>query len=203
MAISINGNGITSANIADGAITNADITDVAASKLTGALPAISGAALTNLPGGGKVLQVVNFSTNTQGNVTLSTSEMALSPSIVDTITPIGSGSKFLIQVRWAGETDHPWGQVWNILRDGTRVNVGSGYRGLAVPTSTYGNDYASTPEMVNITTLDTTGSTAGTAIVFKLVAVATGSYSTWTNRTLNGGGEEQFSSEIIITEIGA
>jgi len=52
MSISINGNGITSANIADGAITNADITDVAASKLTGALPAISGAALTNLPASG-------------------------------------------------------------------------------------------------------------------------------------------------------
>jgi len=52
MAISINGTGITSANIADGAITNADIADVAASKLTGALPAISGAALTNLPAGG-------------------------------------------------------------------------------------------------------------------------------------------------------
>jgi len=48
MSISINGNGITSANIADGAITNADITDVAASKLTGALPAISGAALTGI-----------------------------------------------------------------------------------------------------------------------------------------------------------
>jgi len=49
MAITISGSGITSANIADGTIVNADVSDVAASKLTGALPAISGANLTNLP----------------------------------------------------------------------------------------------------------------------------------------------------------
>ena len=43
--------GITSGGLPDGSITNADIADLAASKLTGALPAISGAALTNLPSG--------------------------------------------------------------------------------------------------------------------------------------------------------
>ena len=48
MSITINGSGITSANIADGAIVNADVSDLAASKLTGALPAISGASLTSL-----------------------------------------------------------------------------------------------------------------------------------------------------------
>ena len=35
--------------VQDGIIVNADIDTVAASKLTGALPAISGASLTNLP----------------------------------------------------------------------------------------------------------------------------------------------------------
>jgi len=57
MAITINGSGITSANIADGTIVNADVNDVAASKLTGALPAISGASLTNLPGGGDLVHI--------------------------------------------------------------------------------------------------------------------------------------------------
>ena len=52
MAITISGSGITSANIADGTIVNADVADVAASKLTGALPAIDGSALTNLPASG-------------------------------------------------------------------------------------------------------------------------------------------------------
>ena len=40
---------VTSPGITDSAITNVKIDNVAASKLTGALPAISGAALTNLP----------------------------------------------------------------------------------------------------------------------------------------------------------
>ena len=40
---------VTSPGITDSSVTNAKIADVAASKLTGALPAISGAALTNLP----------------------------------------------------------------------------------------------------------------------------------------------------------
>ena len=40
---------VTSPGITDSAITNVKIDTVAASKLTGALPAISGAALTNLP----------------------------------------------------------------------------------------------------------------------------------------------------------
>jgi len=52
MAITISGSGITSANIADGTIVNADVNDVAASKLTGALPAIDGSSLTNLPAAG-------------------------------------------------------------------------------------------------------------------------------------------------------
>ena len=39
---------VTSAKILDGTIANADVNDVAASKLTGALPAISGASLTGL-----------------------------------------------------------------------------------------------------------------------------------------------------------
>ena len=49
MALTLSGSGITSANIVDGTIVNADVNDVAASKLTGALPAIDGSSLTNLP----------------------------------------------------------------------------------------------------------------------------------------------------------
>lgn len=44
----ITGLQINSSNIVDGSIVNADINDLAASKLTGALPAISGAALTGI-----------------------------------------------------------------------------------------------------------------------------------------------------------
>ena len=51
MAIAINGStnvitGLSQGGLPDGCVTNADINSMAASKLTGALPAISGAALT-------------------------------------------------------------------------------------------------------------------------------------------------------------
>ena len=44
-------NAVVTGKIADGTIANADINDLAASKLTGALPAISGASLTGLKAG--------------------------------------------------------------------------------------------------------------------------------------------------------
>jgi hypothetical protein len=51
MALVLNGSGITSANLVNGTIVDEDVADVAASKLTGALPAIDGSALTGLSGG--------------------------------------------------------------------------------------------------------------------------------------------------------
>lgn len=57
MPVSINGQtgvitGLSQGGLPDGCVTNADIDGMAASKLTGALPAISGASLTNLPASG-------------------------------------------------------------------------------------------------------------------------------------------------------
>ena len=46
----LNDNIVTSAKIVDGTIVNADINDLAASKLTGALPAIDGSNLTGVQG---------------------------------------------------------------------------------------------------------------------------------------------------------
>ena len=89
----ITGLQINSANIVDGSIVNADINDLAASKLTGALPAISGAALTNLDAG-KILQVKQttkidtFTTSSQSY----TDVTGLSVSI----TPASSSNKILI-----------------------------------------------------------------------------------------------------------
>ena len=56
MAIAINGStnvitGLSQGGLPDGCVTNADIDGMAASKLTGALPAISGANLTGITGG--------------------------------------------------------------------------------------------------------------------------------------------------------
>ena len=120
MSISINGNGITSANIADGAITNADVADVAASKLTGALPAISGAALTDLPGGGKILQVILGEDTTETSMATSTfTDVGLSA----TITPTSTTSTILV--------------MWNMQAKLTEINAGYGTRLLRDSTAVY------------------------------------------------------------------
>lgn len=48
--------GLANGGLPDGCILDADINAMAASKLTGALPAISGASLTNLPSSGGITQ---------------------------------------------------------------------------------------------------------------------------------------------------
>jgi len=84
MAIVINGSGtvtglavgglpdgtVDSGTIATGTIVDADVANVAASKLTGALPAISGASLTNLPSKGKNL-IINGAMRVQQRGTAS------------------------------------------------------------------------------------------------------------------------------------
>jgi len=82
MALVLNGSGITSANIADGTITNADINSSAA---------IDGSKLT---GAGKVLQVV-LSEATAGTSSTSTSFSDIGLSAI--ITPSSSNSKILCQ----------------------------------------------------------------------------------------------------------
>jgi hypothetical protein len=149
MAITISGSGITSANIADGTIVNADVNDVAASKLTGALPAISaasltsipagnltgalpaisGASLTNLPGGGKVLQVVSGAWDSAASTT-STSWVSSSASLV--ITPSATTSKivvcFSLPFRCVNSSAGiNQGQV-SIFRDG--INLGTSNEGV-------------------------------------------------------------------------
>ena len=63
IAAKIATNAVDSANIVAGAVDNAHLaTGISSSKLTGALPAISGAALTNLPAAGfGVLHIQVFS----------------------------------------------------------------------------------------------------------------------------------------------
>jgi len=158
---------------------------------------------------GNVLQVVHFLTSDQGSVSVSTSDIALSPDIFKTITPVGDGSNFLITVRWAGESANgfTYNSSINIHRDGVRINAPGtlNYQGLSSPVLTYyAADNSSTPDMINFSTLDTTGSTAGTPITFRLVfTTASGSYTVWTNRcfTAPSSAFETFSTEMIIMEI--
>ena len=127
MAITISGSGITSANIADGTIVNADVNDVAASKLTGALPAIDGSSLTNLPGGGKVLQAYTYVDSTRQNPSMTSFNDIFSGSF----TKISSTSKLIINTQVSG-----WGNDWGegSQRFGIGASTSNELTNLYVPT---------------------------------------------------------------------
>ena len=91
---------VNSEHLVDGGIDNAHLaTGIASSKLTGALPAISGAALTGISGG-KILQhkVHSASNPLEYNNNMTTSTEFWST----TFTPTASNSTVLINVHWTG-----------------------------------------------------------------------------------------------------
>jgi len=84
-------NGVEKASIsAAGAFTS---TTIDATKLTGNLPAIDGSSLTNLPAGGKVLQVVSA---TQTSSVSTTSASMVDTGLTATITPTADDSTILV-----------------------------------------------------------------------------------------------------------
>ena len=87
-------NTISTAKIQASAITDAKISAMAASKLTGAMPALDGSALTGV---GKVLQVVQTHLNTAQSVaSANTSNFADFAGFNATITPSSTSSKIMV-----------------------------------------------------------------------------------------------------------
>ena len=77
----------------DGSIVDADIVGLSSSKLSGALPAISGASLTGISAG-KILQIVQASTTGTNNYASVDFQNTV---ITVNITPTASDSKFLVK----------------------------------------------------------------------------------------------------------
>lgn len=156
---------------------------------------------------GSVIQVVNTIYTGRTSYTIYTSDTAV-PGGSLSITPKLSGSKFLIRVRYWFENTGGWDTVYNIQRAGVRINVGGMtqlFEGIHMATQTYQNaDDSSTPDMLSFETLDTTGSTAGSALTYTLVSSSTSNRTGWVNRTFGSDGQnghERGTSEIIIMEI--
>jgi hypothetical protein len=175
---------------------------------SGAITQGGSAVLTASSTVGKVLQVVNVLYSTQSSMTIGTTDTAVTGMNLN-ITPLGAGSKFRIDVRLFGEITSAWETVFNIHRGAARINTTSNlnYHGLSMMTQSYGgaaND-ATTPEILNLSTIDSTGSTVGATLTYILVASSTIARTLWINRCLSApaGTVETGVSEIIITEIGA
>ena len=84
---------VGTSQLANSAVTDAKIVGMASSKLTGALPALDGSALTGVSAG-KVLQVVSARTAVQANTGGPWASTGLSASI----TPSNSNNKVLVLV---------------------------------------------------------------------------------------------------------
>jgi hypothetical protein len=94
-------NSVDSAELIDGAVDDSHIAALAASKLTGALPAVSGASLTGISAG-KVLQVVQSTSTTYTHPGTAYDDVS-SSSI--TITPSATSSKILYIYNTGGFID--------------------------------------------------------------------------------------------------
>ena len=177
-------------------------TSIDATKLSGALPAIDGSALTGMPAGGKVLQVVQATDATQINTSLTTSEVDL--PLLGTITPTSSSSKILVMLTtWMGY--NPNGGVY-LKRGSTKI----GGHGLAGNYNTP-DDFWCTDDLSNVyavhsisyTYLDTPNTTSATTYRIGLKngdGMTSGeiSYNRAWNGVTSGGGR----STITLMEIG-
>ena len=161
---------------------------------------------------GMVIQVVSFLTNLRGNFTADKNDVSSSPAIAKAITPKASGSSFYIKIRWLGECTAFESVHAHLHRDGSRVNATNDQAltpdhdfMLGQPFQAWngGSDFDSTHDVMNFSTLDETGSTAGTSTTFELKFSSnnTAGRSIYTNRCAGNVDYSSGNSEIIIKEI--
>lgn len=163
---------------------------------------------------GALIQVVGKTISTQSSQTVAASavdtQVGTGSDFILSITPKRTGSYIKITVRMFAESDGGWELVYNIQRDGVRVNTINNlkYHGLSMSCVTYGQaaDDHSTPDILNIQTLDKSGVTAGVPVSYKLVVSSSnaGTQALFVNRCIDsagGAGLETGISEIILEEI--
>ena len=206
MATLITGSGVD--KVIDGSIVDADIVGVSSSKLTGALPAVDGSALTNMAAGGKVLQVVQGvnSAVSSGTHTLHTSAASTWTEVVSkTINISSSSSKILVQFD-CGLGGTGGSTSVHVVRGTTEIGMGdsSGSRNRSF-TSSDGmgrNDYDIRTLSGNY--LDSPATTGNVTYYIKTTSYTANTY--YINRSVNhrdnaAGYDGVTASHIILTEI--
>ena len=180
-------NSVDSAELIDGAVDDSHMAAMAASKLTGALPAISGASLTGITTG-KVLQVVE---STLGTSVDKSTGGGRTDIISGTITPSATTSKIWVMVQLTY-----YKQGTGSSNSGYQINRRiSGLSDVSIDSQYW--HYADTPDtnwMLHypVQKIDSPSSTAAVTYVFDV----TNSGSNTMSFLLNG-------TKIILLEIGA
>ena len=215
MAIVINGSG-TVTGLAVGGLPDGTVDDgtvasgIASSKLTGALPAISGASLTGFTDAqmptGSIVQVVSsaktdvFSGAQSSNSQSGTDVTGLTPSI----TPSSSSNKVLVLVNLniscdvasgTGDTD----LGFSLYRGGTKIGSGNavgnrqGVSGIQHHTNLNGS------QSISQVFLDSPSTTSATTYSVKLFYGGGGTQTVYVNRT--GGDGDSVSSTRTCSSV--
>jgi len=187
MAITISGSGITSANIADGTIVNADINSSAA---------IDGSKLT---GAGKVLQVVSVDISTQVVITsTSPTDVGLSASI----TPSSTSSKIMViataTVTCNNNADGSGAIGWSITDSSNNNIIGSA--GDANP---FDLGHHNTSNWYSVNGVQTKTILHSPSTTSSFTYKMRGENGTASNATFNYNGSYGAISTITLMEIGA
>ena len=162
-------------------------TSIDATKLSGALPAIDGSALTGV-GGGKVLQVVNATYDTE---TGSSSNTYIDTGITATITPSSASSTILVTVHQNG-VDKRGSNTYigiKLFRDATQISV------LAAVAAATGTTAINNIGTVSTEHLDSPATTS--AVVYKT------QFRSGANAAVAYMQKDSAVSSITLTEIGA
>ena len=161
--------------------SGASLTSLPAAQLTGALPAISGANLTGISAGGKVLQVVQRYDSTFTRTANNTSTYGGTAHYVQ-ITPQAAGSKILVNISGAcnnnGAGNTIYMDIWRSVNGGTYESISP--NGTSVPTAGFTlnkGDQSRNEIPMNIMYLDSPSYSLGNAIVYKLYIRNNGSGS--------------------------
>ena len=208
MAITISGSGITSANIADGTIVNADVADVAASKLTGALPAIDGSALTGLASANQA--------QVQTHLITTSSQLIYANTVTNitglnaTITPSTTSKRIKVTARWNGEwsgATNAHDSVFGLKRDttiiGNPATSGSRRVGMSIVAMGYAAEEAgSTPDSSFYSYIDSPATTSATTYYATFITDEAGTlYNQRTVNNIDGAYAELLTSNITLEEI--
>jgi len=192
------------ATVDSSGITMAAGKTIPAAALTGTLPALDGSALTNLPGGGKVLQVVQTvktDTYTASGYTTWTDITGMSASI----TPSSTSSKILVMTNLQYSISG-YGGI-RLMRDATAIGLGD-----AASTrlqSTMGTKYLRTVNDIASNTslyLDSPSTTSSTTYKLQANLQYDLAYTLYINRGANDDDATYTSrpiSTMTLIEIGA
>ena len=188
----------------DGSIVDADIVGLTSSKLSGALPALNGSALTNIDGG-KILQVKS-TTKTDTFSTTSTSFTDVTGLSI-AITASSSSNKILViyTTKTAMEDVHI-GHI-RLMRDSTAIFIGDA-SGSRTRTSGHNRNMSGgTQELFDFSGVHLDSPSSTSSLTYKLqVQSATAGREIAVNRTYgdaNSGEASRTASSITVLEVSA